>query len=410
MAETISLADATSKVLAACSSHVSTEDVALDDSLGRRLAVEVRATEPWPSADRSAMDGYAVVAGAAGLPAGSELAVAGESLAGHPFAGAVAPGQAIRIMTGGVVPPGADAVVAVEDTSGFGGPTVGVRQAVRRGQNIRPRGSEVQAGQVLIAAGSRIRAAEIGALAVLGMVRVSVFRRPQVAILSTGDEVVDVERVPAEHQVRNSNAHALAAQVRECGGEPVSLGIARDDPAELRARIDERLARADVLLTIGGVSKGTHDLVHGTLAAAGVRAVFHGIELKPGKPTFFGLHDGAGRRRYVFGLPGNPASCFTVFDLLVQPLLARTSGAPAREAWRARLAGARPRSNSREQAIPGRLVAAADGGLLAQLEPPRPSGDPFSLLHGDGYALLPARIEPQGLAAVEFRPYADGAR
>src|SRR5690606_28456227 len=133
--------------------------------------------------------------------------------------------------------------------------------------------------------------------------------------LATGDEVVDVGTVPLPHQVRNSNAHALAAQVREAGGEPIDLGIAGDREAELRAALQRGLDDADVLLTIGGVSKGTHDLVHGTLAALGVEARFHGIALKPGKPTFFGVHGAGGRTGYVFGLPGNPASCFTVFDL-----------------------------------------------------------------------------------------------
>src|SRR5262249_9399105 len=208
---------------------------------------------------------------------------------------------------------------------GFGGETVELHAGVRAGDHVRRRGSEVSAGQLLLAAGSRIRSAEIGALAVLGHARVAVYRRPRVAILATGDEVVDIAREPAPHQVRESNSHALAAQVRESGAEPQPLPHGRDERDALLPILRRGLAEADVLLTIGGVSKGTHDLVHGCLRELGVREVFHGVALKPGKPTFFGECDAG--RAFVFGLPGNPASCYTVFDLLVRPLLAVLSGA-----------------------------------------------------------------------------------
>jgi molybdopterin molybdotransferase len=156
------------------------------------------------------------------------------------------------------------------------------------------------------------------------------------------------------------------------------------------------------------VSKGTHDLVHGTLSALGVAAHFHGIELKPGKPTFFGSKSDGGARIYVFGLPGNPASCFTVFDLLVRPLLHALLGA-GEAPYRAQRSGAMPKQNAREQAIPARLATDAQGHALAVLDQVRPSGDPFSLLAGDGYPLLPAGVDPQSLAQVAFVPYAAGA-
>jgi molybdopterin molybdotransferase len=194
--------------------------------------------------------------------------------------------------------------------------------------------------------------------------------------------------------VRESNSWALAAQVAECGGEATRLGIAPDEPRALRALLQRGLADADVLVTIGGISKGTHDLVHGELAALGVRTGFHGIDLKPGKPTFFGLADGEGGPRYVFGLPGNPASSFTVFDLLVRPLLLALQGqVPGDLVARIRPVGAPWQPNARFQAVPARLCATADG-VVAALAAPSPSGDPFRLVDGDAYVLVPGHARP----------------
>jgi molybdopterin molybdotransferase len=409
MASTISLQQAQAAVAAAPCGRTPAETVPLAQALGRTLAAAVATDGPWPPTDRSAMDGFALAAGP-GVAAGSRLRVVGESLAGHPFAGAVGSGQAVRIMTGAVLPAGADAVVPVEQTSGFAADTVEVRIEVRRGQNVRPRGSEAAAGQAMLALGTRLRAAEIGVLAVLGRAVVPVHSRPRVAIVATGDEVVPVEQVPLPHQVRESNSWALAAQVEECGGAPVRLGVAPDAEAPLRALLARGLEQSDVLLTIGGVSKGTHDLVHDTLQALGVEKVFHGIELKPGKPTFFGQLRRGDRIVSVFGLPGNPASCFTVFDLLVRPLVLRLLGQPAAAgSAAARVSGAVFKANSRLQATPARLQLAADGAR-AEMLPPSPSGDPFALLGGDCYALLPPNARPGEVASVPIVGYADGTR
>jgi molybdopterin molybdotransferase len=413
MASTISLQQAQAAVAAAPCGRTPAETVPLAQALARTLAAAVATDGPWPPTDRSAMDGFAVAAGP-GLAAGSRLRVVGESLAGHPYAGAVGSGQAVRIMTGAVLPAGADAVVPVEQTSGFAGDTAEVRSEVRRGQNVRLRGSEAAAGQAMLAAGTRLRAAEIGVLAVLGRAVVPVHARPRVAILATGDEVVPVEQAPLPHQVRESNSWALAAQVEECGGAPLRLGVAPDAEAPLRALLARGLEQSDVLLTIGGVSKGTHDLVHDSLQALGVVQVFHGIELKPGKPTFFGQlrRQGSGGDRIVsvFGLPGNPASCFTVFDLLVRPLVLRLLGQPAAPgSAAARVGGALFKANSRLQATPARLQLAADGAR-AELLPPSPSGDPFALLGGDCYALLPPNARPGEVASVPIVGYGDGTR
>ncbi|MHC4077102.1 MAG: molybdopterin molybdotransferase MoeA [Planctomycetota bacterium] len=406
----ISLGEAQQRVRAAADVLLEPENVPLLSSGGRFLAKDFHSDTPWPSSDRSAMDGFGVRAGAAGLAAGTTLTLVGECLAGHPFAGTVREGQALRIMTGAVVPESVDCVVPVENTSGFGGAEVTLHVDVRKGDNIRLLGSEVAMGQLLLAAGTRIHAAEIGALAVLGIDPVPVFRRPRVAILATGDEVVEIDRVPATHQVRNSNTYALAAQVAEAGGEALLLGIARDQEATLRAHLQEGLAAADVLLSIGGVSKGTHDLVHRLLRELGVEEVFHGVALKPGKPVFFGRVAGDAPR-FVFGLPGNPASCFTVFHLLVAPLLARICGArdPAADAAAARVhVGGQPfRKNRRLQAIPARLVLGEDGALTAALQSGKPSGNPFGLLGADAYGLVPPESTPDTtplVRVVRFRP------
>jgi len=388
----ISLEEAQERVRAAADVLMEPENVPLASTVGRRLAQEVHSDTPWPATDRSAMDGFAVRAQTNGLGAGTTLTVVGECLAGHLFDGAVADGQAIRIMTGAVVPASVDCVVPVENTSGYGGAEVTLQVDVSRGDNIRPLGSEVAMGQLLVAAGTRIGPAEISALAVLGIDPVPVFRRPRVAILATGDEVIEIGRVPQTHQVRNSNAHALAAQADEAGGEALLLGIAKDQEQELRTCLQKGLAEAEVLVTIGGVSKGTHDLVHHLLAELGVEEVFHGIAIKPGKPAFFGRVSGDAPR-FVFGLPGNPASCFTMFHLLVAPLLARVCGAPdpiADETLaRAHVGGQPFKKNRRLQAIPTRLVLGADGALTAALGSSKPSGDPFGLLGADAYGLVP---------------------
>lgn len=410
MAKPIDLLEARARVLAAAAVLADIDRVPLAAARGRTLAVDVRTESAWPATDRAAMDGFALAVGGAPAPAGVELPVVGESLAGKPFAGALLPGQAIRIMTGAVVPPGADTVVPVEQTSGFGGATVRLVADVRVGANVRKQGSECAAGSVVLAAGSRIGAAEIGVLAVLGWVDVPVRRRPRVAIVATGDEVVPIASSPLPHQVRESNSWALAAQVEECGGEAARLGVAPDEPQALRALLQRGLADADVLVTIGGISKGTHDLVHGTLQELGVRTEFHGLDLKPGKPTYFGLAD-AGRRRWVFGLPGNPASSFTVFDLLVRPLLRALQGGDAGD-WTAHVvAGGAPwQANSRLQAIPARLAVAADGRAVAALSAPSPSGDPFRLVDGDGYVLVPGQTAPAADRLLRYVGGSGGSR
>jgi len=411
MANPLDLHRARAQVIARVHPTARRERVDLESAHGRVLGASVCTDGPWPATDRSAMDGFAVGAGATGLEAGASLPVVGESLAGRPFEGALSAGQAIRIMTGAVVPEGADAVVPVEDTSGYEGAEVTFATAVVAGANVRPIGSERAAGVEVLAAGRRLAAAEIGALAVLGQQEVEVVARPRVAIVATGDEVVPVDATPLPHQVRESNSWALAAQVRECGGVAERIGVAPDEVDGLREVLTRALEGSDFVLTIGGISKGTHDLVQETLHELGVKKEFHGIKLKPGKPTYFGARGGAGgdREQYVFGLPGNPASSFTVFDLLVRPALKRWCGSdPGEWGTRVALGETRWKKNWRMQAVPAQLVRGADGAVTVELAKPSPSGDPFSLLDGSCYALVPPDTAREDVDAIELSGGARG--
>lgn len=398
--------DARARMLAACRGALPAEVVSLAAAHGRFLAEPVHAPGPWPATDRSAMDGFALGAvpgDAVELAVGTRFPVVGQSLAGSPFTGDLGPGRAIRIMTGAVVPSGAFAVVPVEQTSGFAGEVMTLSAPVRAGQNVRRMGSELTAGQRVLAVGERLGAAAIGVLAVLGRNAIRVARRPRVAIVATGDEVVPVHETPLPHQVRESNSWALAAQVHECGGEALRLGIAPDEAGALRAMLACGLEVADVLVTIGGISKGTHDLVHGTLGELGVHTEFHGLDLKPGKPTYFGRREVERGARLVVGLPGNPASSFTVFDLLVRPLLTKLSGGDPGEWVSAAIARGTPwLPNARLQAVPARLHADSGGAFVAELVAPSPSGDPFGLLRADGYALVPGSARPGDGAHVRI--------
>lgn len=303
------------------------ESVALGSADGRVLARDVVSRRALPPFDNSAMDGFAVRA--ADLP--GTLAVVATIAAGQP-PGAVdiGPGQAARIMTGAPVPPGADAVVMKEDADDRGD-AVHIAGPARPGQHIRRAGEDVAVGDVALAAGLRLGPGEIGLLAALGCTEVPVGRRPRVGILSTGDELVDVDVEPGPGQIVNSNAYALAAQVREAGGEPVALGIAPDDAGAIRDHLARGLA-LDVLCTSGGVSVGDYDLVKPCLEQLGVSLTFWKVAMKPGKPLAFGV---APTGTLVFGLPGNPVSSMVVFELFVRPTLLYMQGSASPERRRA---------------------------------------------------------------------------
>ncbi len=310
------------------------ETVDFRDALLRVLAADVRARRDIPPFDKSAMDGYAVrAADTAAAQAGSPvtLAVSEDLPAGRVSRRALAAGQAARIMTGAPLPKGADAVVMVEDTERSGRDGVLVRRSARPGDNIGRAGEDVRAGDVVLPKGRLVGPSEVGMLAALGAARVAVVRRPRVAVIATGDEIVEPWENPGPARIRNSNGHALFAQALVAGADVDYLGIARDTPASLRAAV--RKARdVDVLVLTGGVSVGDYDLVKDELVGLGVKPVFWKVNIKPGRPTFFG----AGGGRLVFGLPGNPTSAMVTFTLFVRPaldrMLAKAEPAPARAA------------------------------------------------------------------------------
>jgi molybdopterin molybdotransferase len=295
-------------------------DVALLEAAGGVLAETAVSPTDLPPFDKSAMDGYAVRAtDMARLPA--DLAVTEQLPAGVAPSRPLAPGTCAKIMTGAPVPPGADAVVPVEDTEPAANGRVRIVRADASRSHICPRGEDLRAGAPLVEAGRVLRPQEIGLLASAGHARVRIYRRPRVAVLATGNEVVPPDAAPGPGQIRDANSWSLLAACRQAGVPAASLGIARDDAADLRARIATGLGH-DVLIISGGVSVGDWDLVPALVREAGVAVHFATVRMKPGKPTLFGTRGGC----LVFGLPGNPVSTLVGFRLLVWPALRSMMG------------------------------------------------------------------------------------
>ncbi len=290
-------------------------EACLDDAEGRVLAESVLADRDYPPTARSVRDGYALRA--ADTP--GRLRVIGEARAGGPFVGRVSAGEALEIMTGATMPEGADSVVMVEHARRDG--DFVLAPAVEPGKSVSPQASDARSGEELIPLGRRLGFVEIAALASAGCATVRVFEKPRVAILATGDEIVDVSAVPSPHQVRNSNAHSLAAQVRRAGGIAEILPVARDERGASLALIERGLA-ADLLLVSGGVSAGKYDLVEDVLAALGAEFYFDRVSIQPGQPLVFGRARGT----FFFGLPGNPASTLVTFGLFARAALGLLAG------------------------------------------------------------------------------------
>jgi len=298
-------------------------------SRGRVLAEDIVADRDFPPFPRATRDGYAVrSADLAVLPA--TLKIVGEVRAGSRLVGLLGRGEAAEIMTGAPVPEGADAVVMLEHTARQSAGVVVVERAVAAGENIVPTGSEARAGQLLLARGTRMGFAEIAVAAGVGKAQVSIYSPPRVGILSTGDEIVDVEAHPGPSQIRNSNSYSLSAQVEAAGAEPVRLPTAPDDPVVLKHLIEEGLA-LDLLLLTGGVSMGKYDLVEQVLTEFGAEFFFTGAQIQPGRPVVFGRAwrgSGAASATFFFGLPGNPVSTMVTFEIFVRPVLDALCGAP----------------------------------------------------------------------------------
>jgi molybdopterin molybdotransferase len=382
----ISVAEALARVLDA-TRVLDAEQVRLADALGRVAAADVASRRAVPGAPNSAMDGYAV-RHADLAPTPARLRIVATEPAGTVVTTAVQPGTAIKLFTGSVVPAGADTVVRVEDTAEHDG-VVEVKVAPSAGANIRGAGEDVRPGQVVVRAGAVLGPADLGVLASIGCATLAVHRRPRVAIVATGSELVEVDVEPGPGQVVNSNAYALAAAVREAGGEPVVQPIVRDRREDIRAALAEALA-ADVLLTSGGVSVGELDFVKETLDALGVERLFWKVAQKPGKPLTVGRRDG----HLVFGLPGNPVSALVCFALYVRPALRRMQGDARAHlpVVQARLAERLRKASGLTEFVRVRLDE-RDGGWVATPYTSQSSGVLSSLSAGAGLLVGPAEVD-----------------
>jgi molybdopterin molybdotransferase len=368
------------------------EPVELERSIGRVLADDVRANRDLPPYDVSAMDGYALrSADLAKIPA--TLEVIEDIKAGDLPRSTVLAGQCARIMTGAPVPQGADAVIRVEETQAATGNRVQINAAVKPGNDIRLRGEGMRNGDVVLTAGTEITPGVTGVLATVKQSQVQVYRRPRVAILSTGNELEDIDDPVDPNKIPNSNSYALMAQMQTLGIEPDLLGIARDDPAELEEYLQRGL-RFDVLLVSGGTSVGVHDYVRPIIESLGVEMKFWRVAMKPGHPVAFGV---TAHTRF-FGLPGNPVSSMVCFEQFVAPALRRMMG---HQRLFRRTSVARLTHSIKHQ--PGRIefvrvtLAKEEGGYAATSTGAQGSGMLLSMARADGLLVIPA--ESTGLAA-----------
>lgn len=378
----ISFEDAQGRIL----DHVGplgAETVSIHEATGRVLAGEIVAPFDMPSADNSAMDGFAVRSGECRGPAA--LKVTGYRPAGFSGETPVSPDCAVRIMTGAPLPGGYDAVVPLEEAREEDG-IVRIRGPVKPGTHVRVRGEDVKTGDRVLRAGTVLRPPEISLIASFGNVRVPVYRRPKVAILATGDELVEPGEAIRPGAVVNSNSVSIASAVREAGADPVILGIARDSLPALREKLSAGLVE-DALITSAGVSVGDRDLVREALAGLGVREIFWRVRMRPGRPFAFGLHGTSP----VFSLPGNPVSAMISFEMLVRPALRAMIGDPV---------PVKPRVNGvLEEPIrkkPGRIqflrvrAELRDGIYRVRSAGDQNTGILRTLVHGTGIAILPA--------------------
>jgi molybdopterin molybdotransferase len=403
-----------------------TETVDLLAGLGRVVAEEIVADRDFPPFARATRDGYAVRS--ADLPgSAAHLEVVGEVKAGawpEPGVLPVGRGQAIAIMTGAPLPAGADAVVMVEHTS-LTAHYVEVRRAVTAGENFVPRGAEARSGDVLLERGRRLEHSGIAIASSVGKSRVQVFRKPRVAVLSTGDEVVEIDAMPGPAQIRNSNSYSLAAQIQNAGGEPVRLAIAPDERGRLRELIEEGL-EYDLLLLTGGVSMGKYDLVEQVLGELKAEFYFTGAEIQPGRPVVFGScsadtavrvgreRDASSRageaalhKKYFFGLPGNPVSTMVTFELFVRPMIEALAGTtPARLIFlRARLKAEIRTKTGLKRFLPAVLSGEFENAEV-ELARWQGSGDIAALARANCYVVIPPdreRIEAGEWVALLMR-------
>lgn len=407
--------EAVSIILDRAEPGLGTEHVPLAEALDRVLAEDVLSDLDLPPFPKSAMDGFAVhLADFEDHPSDSEdhspdaevrLRQIGEARAGAPFSGSIARGECVAIYTGGELPADLDAVVMVEKSRGEG-EFVFLVDTPKPRQHVCERGEDLREGELVMARGKRLSAADLSVLASVGCEPVPVHRRPRVAIVTTGDELVAPTERPGPGQIREGNTLHLAAMARAAGAEVVRSGVVRDDHGDLAAVFADLLESVDVLITTGGVSMGKYDLVGDALEACGVEQVFHKVAIKPGKPVWFGCKG----ERMVFGLPGNPVSCLVGHEVFVRPALAKLCGEPEPR-WvpalrSARWVGANTKPNDREQNIPVSVVQGADGVDELDLVRWKSSADIVGLSRADGLVVVPPSEVLEAGQLVSFRPLA----
>lgn len=361
MAEAITVDEALRLVLERVK-PLEAERVPIERAFGRVLAEPAGATCDLPPFPSSAMDGYAVRAhDTSGAPV--RLPLGGRIAAGTPAPGPLAPGQAMAISTGGVVPEGADAVVQLERVREVEG-AVELDAPVAAGTNVRPRGGDARSGQIVLEPGARLGAAQVGALAAAGVSEVRCAKRPRAGILVTGNELRAPGQPLGPGQIYESNSLMLAAQLTSAGAVPAQLGVVADSEEAHRIAMERALLGFDMLLTTGGASVGPHDLVRGVQAGLRVEEVFWGVAVKPGRPVAFGMR----RDHPVFTLPGNPVSALVCFELFVRPAIAALQGAadPRPRFLRGSLAQPIRRNAERDELVRARTAAVGDS---VELEP-----------------------------------------
>ena len=378
---------------------VGTERVPLAEADGRVLAGDLAAPCDWPLFARGVMDGYAVRSRdleGAGPDHPVRLAVRGAVPMGGAFAGEVGAGEAVGITTGGMLPAGADAVLVIENARRVAPDAIEAVAAVGPGVNVIRPGEDFRRGEVLLPAGRRLRPQDVGLLAGLGVLQAEVRRRPRVGILATGDELVPPATVElAPGKIRDLNQTVLAAQLRRAGADPVPAGIAPDREDALRAAVEALVARCDAVLISGGSSVGTHDLVERVLATLpGAEPLFHGINVRPGKPTLCVRLGG----RPVIGMPGHPVSSMVIFDVFVRSLLQRLCGETPRDPWPARrravMAAACRKTPGRDEYVRVALVPPAAPGEPWRATPVPGGSSAFgSVVRADGLVLVPETVD-----------------
>ena len=395
--------DALAILLAAIPLPSGREVVALDEACGRVLAEAIEADMNLPPFNRSAMDGYAVIA-ADLATAPCDLRVVDIIKAGQVSQETIHPGHCAKIMTGAPVPEGADAVQMVEKTESLGAEQVRILEGLRSGQNIAPLGQDMKLGETILRPGRPLRPVEVGMLASCGQAQIEVFRRPRVTVFATGDELVPPgSGLPGPGQIRESNGSMLAAQVRNLGAgiQAKFGGIVVDNPEATRAAIEDGL-EGDVLVFSGGVSMGDYDYVHHELKARGLEVLIEKVAIKPGKPLLFGFFNHDGRRVYVFGLPGNPVSSYCTFELFLRPFLRGMMGfsGPHVMEFPARLVSELSgKAIPRTQHLPAQLSWQGSEASVLAVEW-HGSGDLRGMVDGNAFIVVPAGEAPPAAGSM----------